>query len=93
MTIAVKKIEIVKQVLEEKDEEILNQLAVILAKNAGLSDDELVAKYTRPLEKDFDLEKFFAEQGEKRFNSEEISKLSKEANITETTEELIKMLD
>jgi hypothetical protein len=37
MTIAIKKIEIAKKVLEEQDEEILNRLDAILAKNAELS--------------------------------------------------------
>jgi len=93
MTIAIKQVEIMKKVLEEKDEEILNQLAAILDKNAGLSDAELAKKYGKPLKKKFDLEKIIQEQGNKRYDSEEISRLAKEANITEPIEELLKMLD
>jgi ribosomal protein L14E/L6E/L27E len=93
MTIAIKKIEIAKKVLEEQDEEILNRLDAILAKNAELSNAELLEKYAKPIKKKFDLEEVMREQGKKRFDVDKIERLSKQANIQEPIEDLLKMLD
>lgn len=92
MTIAIRKIDLAKRLLDEEDEKILDRIDSILT-DRSLTDEELVDKYTMKLEEDFDLEAFFKSQGKKQYNSEEMSRLAEEINITEPLEDLLKMLD
>lgn len=92
MTMAIKKRELIKRLSKVEDQEIIDKIDAILP-NTELNNKELVEKYKSRSNRKFSLEKLIKQQGKKPFDVEKIDRLSKEANIQEPIEELLKMLD
>ncbi len=57
------------------------------------SDDIILAKYAGKIEENLDLDKIMKEQNYSGIDIEKMDRLVKEANIEESIEELLKMLD
>lgn len=97
MSLEAKKINVVQIILSIDNEDIIDQISTKLIQliplNKKTDDDILIAKYAGKIEDKLDLDKIMEEQDYKGIDIEKMDRLAKEADIEESIEELLEMLD
>lgn len=96
MNLETKKRNVVQLISSIKSEEVIDQInekILQLLPEEELSDIDVVSKYAGNLEEQFNLKKVMAEQNYKSIDFEKMDKLRKDANIKESIDELLEMLD
>jgi len=96
MTLETKKRKVVQLISSIKSEKVIDQInekLIQLIPVEELSDADVVSKYAGNLEEEFNLQKVIEEQNFIGVDFEKMDRLKKEANIQESIEELIEMLD
>ena len=97
MTLEAKKINVVQIILSIDNEAIIDQISArliqMIPSDKKMGDDVLLAKYAGTIEENLDLDKIMKEQNYSGIDIEKMDRLAKEANIEESIEELLQMLD
>jgi len=96
MNIEEKKRNVVQLISSIKSEKVIDEISekiIQLIPAEEFSDVDVVAKYAGNLEEKFNLQKVIAEQGYKGIDFEKMNRLVKDANIEESIDELLAMLD
>jgi len=96
MNLETKKRNVVQLISSIKSEEVIDQInekIIQLLPDEELSNVDVVSKYVGNLEEQFDLQKVITEQNFKGIDLEKMDRLRKDANIKESIDELLEMLD
>jgi len=96
MNLETKKRNVVQLISSIKSEEVIDQInekIIQLLPKEELSDKDVVSKYASNLEEQFNLKKVISEQNFKGIDFEKMDRLRKDANIKESIDELLEMLD
>lgn len=92
MNLETKKRNVVKLISSIKSEKVIDKIIQLLP-SEELSDVDVVTKYTGNLEEEFNLQKVIAEQDYKGIDFDKMDRLRKDADIKESIDELLEMLD
>ena len=97
MSLEAKKLNVVQLILSIDNEEVIDEIntkVIELIPSEGKSkDDMLLAKYTGRLEEHVNLNKIMKEQNYQGIDIDKMERLAKEANIEESIDDLLEMLD
>lgn len=97
MSLEAKKLSVVQIILNIDNEEIIDEINAkviqLVPSEIKSEDDELLAKYSGSMEDKVDLDKIMKEQNYNGIDIEKMNRLAKEANIEESIDELLEMID
>lgn len=97
MSLEAKKINVVQIILSIDNEDVIDQISSkiiqMIPSKEKISDETLLEKYVGIIEEKLDLDKIMKEQDYNGIDIEKMDRLAKEANIEESIEELLEMLD
>jgi len=94
MSLDTKKREVVQFILSIDNEETLDKIsAKIIAMFPNLSEQLFLAKYVNVIEDKVDLSKIMKEQNFKGIDTEKMNELAKQADIQESIDDLLSLLD
>lgn len=97
MSLEAKKINVVQIILSIDNEDVIDQISSkiiqMIPSKEKTSDETLLEKYVGIIEEKLDLDKIMKEQDYNGIDIEKMDRLAKEANIEESIEELLEMLD
>jgi hypothetical protein len=97
MSIEAKKINVVQLILSIDNEDVIDKISAeliqMIPQAKDVDDNLLLARYAGKIEEKLDLDKIMKEQNYSGIEIEKMDRLAKEANIEESIEDLLEMLD
>ncbi len=92
MTIEVKKLALIRKIMEIGDESVIDQIEDVIEHQPNPGKDWILNQLNKPIRKHINIEEIKREQNFQEINKKEIETLIEEADIKESIEELLKMV-